>query len=387
MSRPRDMKVTPEVAAVGLIPISGNVIPHTWYEHVRRNGRVQANALLILADIVFYYRPTEIIDEDQQSIRYERKFYGDLLQRYARYYTDKFGLTINQVREAMRCLRDDVGVIFTIARDFPEEGRYNVPFVGIHPDRLWEITVPEDFQQKCPFTWSRSTLAPARETETPPSSITDPCDTSQTPCDTSQTPCDESQTPCDVSRAYIYNNIYNNIDHNGETVAPATEPATLDPLEALMRTTRRDLTLKSGGYRARVERLAISQAAMSDEDGMPLSTLTAFVNKLAEIHKTTALVEADEKELERMRDMARTLWRMSENYRTVEALEKLAAAFAIRNPGWGEPKGRQFTQFASKMLTESTEGNGGTNDNPIDYTELARQRQDSLFAGLDDPNA
>jgi hypothetical protein len=51
------------VEQVGKIAFEGNVIPNEWYTHLRNeNGKIQTNAALILADIVFWYRPIPIYD-------------------------------------------------------------------------------------------------------------------------------------------------------------------------------------------------------------------------------------------------------------------------------------------------------------------------------------
>ena len=52
------------VDKVGEMNISGNIIPEAWYHTVNnKNGKPNALAILILADIVNWYRPTEHRDE------------------------------------------------------------------------------------------------------------------------------------------------------------------------------------------------------------------------------------------------------------------------------------------------------------------------------------
>ena len=46
------------------INITGNVIPMIWFEQIRfSNGKPNTNAIMILADIVYWYRPIEERDE------------------------------------------------------------------------------------------------------------------------------------------------------------------------------------------------------------------------------------------------------------------------------------------------------------------------------------
>ena len=62
--------------------ISGNVIPQSWYRTiVRDSGKPNLTAIIILADIVYWYKPTEIRDEGTgQVIAVKKKFKADLLQ-------------------------------------------------------------------------------------------------------------------------------------------------------------------------------------------------------------------------------------------------------------------------------------------------------------------
>ena len=49
--------------------ISGNIIPQTWYRTVvRESGKPNLTAIVILADIVYWYRPTEIRDESTGQV-------------------------------------------------------------------------------------------------------------------------------------------------------------------------------------------------------------------------------------------------------------------------------------------------------------------------------
>lgn len=46
------------------LDITGNIIPQAWYQTITRdNGKPNLTAIIILADIVYWYKPTEIRDE------------------------------------------------------------------------------------------------------------------------------------------------------------------------------------------------------------------------------------------------------------------------------------------------------------------------------------
>ena len=83
--------------------ISGNILPIRWLTWLKTpSGKPDVIACVLLADIVYWYRPREIRDEQTGQIEYyEKKFAADKLQRGYGYYRDLFGLSKNQVRFAV----------------------------------------------------------------------------------------------------------------------------------------------------------------------------------------------------------------------------------------------------------------------------------------------
>lgn len=100
--------LTPAVAALSRIRITGNVTPQEWYQHVKLpNGKSDFIAITLLADIVYWYRATEIRDElTGEHIGYRKKFAGDKLQRSIQQFADGYGLTYRQTQDALYRLRD-----------------------------------------------------------------------------------------------------------------------------------------------------------------------------------------------------------------------------------------------------------------------------------------
>jgi hypothetical protein len=100
------------VHAIGEINFRGNVIPHNWFGHLRReNGKANLNATVILSEIVYWYRPTVVKDEATGEVLEERKkFKADKLQRNYQSFADQFGLTKRQAKAAIKFLVDK-GVI------------------------------------------------------------------------------------------------------------------------------------------------------------------------------------------------------------------------------------------------------------------------------------
>lgn len=100
--------LTPTVAAIGQLHFEGNIIPHTWYKAITfPNGRTDLNAIVILAEIVYWYRPTVELDEATgEIVAIRKKFTADKLQRSYQQFADKLGLTRRQCEDAVARLVD-----------------------------------------------------------------------------------------------------------------------------------------------------------------------------------------------------------------------------------------------------------------------------------------
>lgn len=64
------------------IEFTGNMIPHSWYAAIQtENGRPDLAAIVILAEILYWHRPTvERTADDAAVIVLKKKFHADLLQ-------------------------------------------------------------------------------------------------------------------------------------------------------------------------------------------------------------------------------------------------------------------------------------------------------------------
>lgn len=99
------------------IDFNGNVIHAIWFKTIlKENGKADLIAINILADIVYWYRPTQIRDEDTgKVVGYRKKFKADLLQRNYDSYADQFGLSKRQVADAFSRL-EKLGIIKRVFR-------------------------------------------------------------------------------------------------------------------------------------------------------------------------------------------------------------------------------------------------------------------------------
>lgn len=123
--------------------ISGNIIPQTWYKSiVRENGKPYLTAIVILADIVYWYKPTEIRDEGSgQLVALKKKFKADLLQRSYQQISDEFGISKKEATNAIIFL-EKLGVIQRVFRNLVVNGITvtNVLFIELKVDQLKELT-------------------------------------------------------------------------------------------------------------------------------------------------------------------------------------------------------------------------------------------------------
>ena len=141
-------KPTPEVIAIGNLNFIGHIIPHEWYKHLKYDsGNTNVNAIILLSEIVYWYRPRVIKDETTgQLLEYHKRFAGDKLQMSTGAFADHFGLSKKQVRDALSFLEDKGLIEKEMRTVITKSGAImsNVQFIGIYPERIKEITIIKD---------------------------------------------------------------------------------------------------------------------------------------------------------------------------------------------------------------------------------------------------
>jgi hypothetical protein len=79
---------------IGELEIVGNIVPHLWYKNITfSSGKSHFVAIALLADIVYWYRPTMIIDDSGMIRGTRTKFKGDMLQKGYQAFADTYGFT------------------------------------------------------------------------------------------------------------------------------------------------------------------------------------------------------------------------------------------------------------------------------------------------------
>ena len=150
MEENMDIKINtgnPIVDAVGMINITGNVIPENWYKTiVNSKGKPNLIAINLLAEFTYWYRPTEIRDERTGDVTYKKKFAAeDFLQKSYKQICDKFNISVKQARTALKLL-ESLGVIKrherTVTTEYGKLG--NVQFIELIPEVLNRLTFGEE---------------------------------------------------------------------------------------------------------------------------------------------------------------------------------------------------------------------------------------------------
>ena len=126
--------------------ITGNVIPSAWYRTIRKEtGKPYLNAIIILSDIVYWYRAIEVRDKESGEILgYRKKFKADILQRSYQQIAEQFGISKRDAANAMVAL-EKLGVVKRVFRKLKVD-RFvipNVMFLALDVEVLKRLTFPE----------------------------------------------------------------------------------------------------------------------------------------------------------------------------------------------------------------------------------------------------
>ncbi len=161
------------VTEIGKIHFEGNIIPHPWYQRITlESGKPDLPAIIILAEIVYWYRPYQTLDKRGKPLL-RKHFDGDMFQCTAAYFETKFGLTKDQTRKALKRL-EDAGYIRREYRSIVQQGilRNNIMFVEPAPPAILAITHPAVAAETtppraAPLSPVGDTLSPVGDTLSP----------------------------------------------------------------------------------------------------------------------------------------------------------------------------------------------------------------------------
>lgn len=140
------------------------------------SGKPDMPAIVILAEIIYWYRPYQTLTKDGKPLQ-RKHFDGDMFQCSAAYFEAKFGFTKTQARRAITRLEEG-GLIRREFRDVVIQGilRNNITFIEPVPLAIMAITHP-------PSTVAEMVSAVS---ETPPLVSQTPSPTGETPSPTGE---------------------------------------------------------------------------------------------------------------------------------------------------------------------------------------------------------
>lgn len=132
------------VQQIGQIHFEGNIVPMSWFNHIKfENGKPHIVAILLLSEIIYWYRPVEIRDElTGQLTGYRKKFKADKWQRNYQSLADQFGFGKRQVKDAIDYL-EERRLITREFRHFTTKagmGLSNVMYIEPVPEEIAKIT-------------------------------------------------------------------------------------------------------------------------------------------------------------------------------------------------------------------------------------------------------
>lgn len=131
--------------AVAELNITGNVIPSVWFKTiVNDKGRPYMLAIMILSEVVYWYRPVECRDEKTgEFLGYKTKFRQDVLQKSYKDLAEYYQVTKRQVTDAIVVL-EKLGVVKREFRTVFQNGVRcnNVLFIHLNVGKLRELTYP-----------------------------------------------------------------------------------------------------------------------------------------------------------------------------------------------------------------------------------------------------
>lgn len=130
------------------INFTGNIIPQNWYKTItNEKGKPDLTAIVILADVLYWYRPSVIRSEETgEEIGLKKKFSDDdYLQRSYSQIERQFGLSKRSARNAVVRL-EQYGLVKRVTKNFIASNGIplnNVMFLELNVPKLLEITFPD----------------------------------------------------------------------------------------------------------------------------------------------------------------------------------------------------------------------------------------------------
>lgn len=128
------------VDAIGQMDFSGSLIPHSWLHSITLDsGRPDMNAIFVLAEIVYWYRPSVSVNEDGKAV-WKKKFWKEYLQKSIKELAVKLNLSYDQVKLALVRLEKRGLIVKHLKTEIMNGRKYgNVLYIEPVPEKLHEL--------------------------------------------------------------------------------------------------------------------------------------------------------------------------------------------------------------------------------------------------------
>jgi DNA-binding transcriptional ArsR family regulator len=125
------------------LSLVGYTIPFAWRNHILTpHGKPHLVAMHLLADIIYWYQPDHLYDENTgEFLKLEKRFQGKRFCHFAEAFEENFGLTSEQVSEGLALL-GSLGLI-TYELSYSPTNQYlsgKLYAIGIHADEIARIS-------------------------------------------------------------------------------------------------------------------------------------------------------------------------------------------------------------------------------------------------------
>ena len=98
-------KTVVEIGEINWHDLDVNLIPNSWYQYIKKSKKPNRLAIEILAEIVYWYRPSPVRDEiTMKTIGYRKKFKSDAWQVSYEKLEAKFGASRRETKAAVDLL-------------------------------------------------------------------------------------------------------------------------------------------------------------------------------------------------------------------------------------------------------------------------------------------
>ena len=177
MERQTNHEPTETVNAIGTINFQGNVIPQSWFGFVKlKSGKPDVVAIILLAEFIYWYRPTEIFDDETKKVTgWKKKFDADKLQYSYAQMVQKFGITKKQATRACANLKKlgligiELRIIQTLSGPVS-----NVMYIDVKADKILDITYGNNSARVIPPTFKGDRVSLRKVEHTPLKEIPPP---------------------------------------------------------------------------------------------------------------------------------------------------------------------------------------------------------------------